>query len=177
MSKYKLKKDLPFAKKGTKVRLFFGATNPSVFFNRELQVVDFNASTELTYSQWEWIEEDFGEDRQSVEYWEEKLRERKDTTFKIKANLLDVPELLEAAIKCKASSIFVGADGWVTIGFFFVEKKEVKPRELEVMFAKSTDNPVGIRLEGCKYFDPIGTSSMDASTIPSYTIKFIEVTE
>lgn len=134
MTKYILKKDLPFAKAGEKARVFFGSSSMNIYYHPDQVMVDFHFPMEGSINKLlseGWIEEAEPEDRQSVEYWEYKLRNRKDTTYKTTARIDDYPALWRAAENLGASSICI-KDGWTAINFMSVEvdKMEKKPREL-----------------------------------------------
>ena len=58
--KYKLKKDLPFAKAGTEVRYFYGTSVEHINYNREINAVDIHIPMKdviQSYFDEGWIEE------------------------------------------------------------------------------------------------------------------------
>ena len=56
--KYKLKKDLPFAKAGTEARYFYGVSQNHVDYNEVTQTVDIYQKNEGDLILWkDWIEE------------------------------------------------------------------------------------------------------------------------
>ncbi len=162
--KFILKKDFQNCPKGSKV-ILTDVPTAHLYGSRKIRwynVVDeFGTQIKLGNSETmnvdEWIEEVVPDNFHSVEYWEKKLRDRKDVLFKTAANIMDYPELYEAAKNLGASSILRDMrEGWTTVGFMSVElKEEVKPREFQLGIGFNGDGVFAILLndknEGYNY--------------------------
>ncbi len=149
MSKYILKKDLPFAKAGTEIDCLRSSKGTV-----ELSFIKINGckcDIPDNVNIFDWIEEvieEVNDQKNTAVYWERMIKYRIDKVWGTRASILDYPVLLKTAIKLGAKKIEF-EDGWTKFHFDGLHEEKKEPREwiLEVTEEQEYLRPYSTILE------------------------------